>query len=163
MDDSMSHAAAPQPDYYRLLGVAHNATPEDIRRAYRRAMKEIHPDTKSPDARAVAEERTKTLNIAYTTLSQTEKRRQYDDLLRASAVQDQIMSRYAGDMITPNPRSSAQRPPPRYQSERQRQEQQSADRSAMSSLFYVFGGAALFVILAIAMFAVIGLVIGRVF
>ncbi len=158
----MSHSATHQPDYYQLLGVAKNATADDIRRAYRTAMKNIHPDTKSPDARTLAEERTKALNVAYATLSQPEKRRGYDDRLRAMAVQDQIMARYAGDMIVPNPAAAAQ-PPPKFVTERQRREQLAADRSAMSSLFYVFGGAALFVILAIVMFAIVGLVIGRVF
>ena len=160
----MPSTATRQPDHYQLLGVAKNATVEDIRRAYRRAMKEIHPDTKSPEARANAEERSKVLNVAYSTLSQPEKRRAYDDRLRAEAVQDQIMARYAGDMITPNPAARVHHQPvSRYQSERQRLEQQAADRSAMSSLLYIFGGAALFVILAIIMFAVVGLIIGRMF
>ncbi|MCC6703360.1 MAG: DnaJ domain-containing protein [Thermomicrobiales bacterium] len=160
----MTRSATSQTDYYRLLGVASSASADEIRRAYRAAMKEIHPDRQSPEARLLAEERTKTLNIAYTTLSQPEKRRKYDDLLRATAVQDQIMSRYAGDMITTNPPPNAMRPPAnRHLTERQRREQQAADRSAFSSLFYVFGGAALFVILAIAMFAVVGLILGRLF
>jgi hypothetical protein len=77
-------------------------------------------------------------------------------------VQDQIMARYAGDMITNSPASNIP-PPPRYRTEQERRELQAADRSATSSLFYVFGGAALFVILAIAMYAVIGLIFGQVF
>jgi curved DNA-binding protein CbpA len=158
----MPSTATRQLDHYQLLGVAKNATAEQITRAYRSAMKETHPDRQSPEARQLAEERAKILNIAYTTLSQPEKRRKYDDILRASSIQDQIMSRYAGDMITNNPAARNQ-PPPRYQTERERKEQQAADRDATSSLFYVFGGATLFVILAIAMFAVVGLILGRIF
>lgn len=162
----MTRTSTQPTDYYQLLGVAHNASAEEIRRAYRAAMKDIHPDRQSPDARQAAEERAKRLNVVYTTLSQPEKRRQYDQALRAAAVQEEIMARYAGDMIT-NPRAD-NRPlePPvrsRYQSERQRREQKAADRSATSSLFFVFGGAALFVILAIVMFAVVGLIVDRLF
>lgn len=157
----MPSSTTRQPDYYRMLGVAPNATPDQIRRAYRAAMKEIHPDLQSPAARYSAEERSKVLNAAYTTLAQPEKRRKYDDMLRASAVQEQIMSRYAGEMITPQPRPNT--PPPRYRTERERQEQRAADRSATSSLFYVFGGATLFVVLAIIMYAVVGLLFNQLF
>lgn len=158
----MGPSVTRKPDYYTLLGVSPSATPEEIRRAYRKAMKENHPDRQTPEARLGAEERAKTLNVAYTTLSQPERRRQYDSALRASAVQDQIMSRYAGDMRIPNGARdpvTGQTVRPRYQSERARQEAMKADRSATSSLFFVFGGAALFVVLAIVMFAIIGLVI----
>lgn len=158
----MGKSATRQPDYYKLLGVSYSATPEEIRRAYRKAMKENHPDRQTPDARLGAEERAKTLNVAYTTLSQPERRRQYDTALRAATVQDQIMSRYTGDMHIPNNARDPFTGQPvrtRYQSERARQEQMKADRSATSSLFFVFGGAALFVVLAILMFAVIGLLI----
>ena len=159
----MTRSATRQPDYYKLLGVAYTATPDEIRRAYRTAMKEIHPDRQTPEARLAAEERAKTLNVAYTTLSQPESRRKYDTALRASAVQEQIMSRYTGDMHVPKNAHdpfTGQPPtarPTRYQSERARQEQKKADHSATSSLLIVFGGAALFVVLAIIMFAVVGL------
>jgi DnaJ-class molecular chaperone len=164
----MTRSATRQPDYYKLLGVAHNATPEEIRRAYRTAMKEVHPDRQTPEARLAADERAKTLNVAYTTLSQPERRRKYDTSLRASAVQEQIMSRYTGDMhISKDARDPFTGQPPtmrprRYQTEQVRQEQQKADRSASSSLLFVFGGAALFVVLAIVMFAVVSLVISSV-
>jgi DnaJ-class molecular chaperone len=158
----MGQSATRQPDYYKLLGVPSSATPEEIRRAYRKAMKDIHPDRQTPEDRLGAEERAKTLNAAYTTLSQPERRRQYDSTLRAAVVQDQIMQRYTGDMHIPgNARDPFTGQPvrPRYPSERARREQEQADRSATSSLFFVFGGAALFVVLAILMFAIIGLAI----
>jgi len=163
----MTRTATRQPDYYKLLGVAATASPDEIRRAYRAALKEIHPDRQTPEARLAAEERAKTLNVAYTTLSQPERRQKYDTSLRAAAVQEQIMSRYTGDMHIPknarDPFTGQPVParPTRYQSEQTRREQAKADRSATSSLFFVFGGAALFVVLAIVMFAVVSLVISR--
>ena len=62
-------------DYYTLLGVARNASEEDIRRAFRRKAMEYHPDrNKNPDA----EEKFKEINEAYQVLSDSKKRVQYD-------------------------------------------------------------------------------------
>ena len=67
-------------DYYTLLGVARNASEEDIRRAFRRKAMEFHPDrNKSPDA----EEKFKEINEAYQVLSDSKKRGQYDRFGRA--------------------------------------------------------------------------------
>ena len=65
----------PDQDYYTLLGVARNASEEDIRRAFRRKAMEFHPDrNKNPDA----EEKFKEINEAYQVLSDSKKRAQYD-------------------------------------------------------------------------------------
>ena len=65
----------PDQDYYALLGVARNASEEDIRRAFRRKAMEYHPDrNKNPDA----EEKFKEINEAYQVLSDSKKRAQYD-------------------------------------------------------------------------------------
>ncbi|MDR0431942.1 MAG: molecular chaperone DnaJ [Bifidobacteriaceae bacterium] len=63
-------------DYYETLGVARNASPEDIKKSYRRLCRELHPDVAgaSPDA----EERIKDVNRAYQVLSDPDKRQQYD-------------------------------------------------------------------------------------
>lgn len=62
-------------DLYEILGVEHDATQEDIKRAYRRLAREYHPDvSQSHDA----EERFKEIAAAYEILSDPEKRRQYD-------------------------------------------------------------------------------------
>jgi DnaJ-class molecular chaperone len=64
-------------DPYKVLGVARNASDEDIRRAYRKLAKELHPDL-NPANRASAEERFKKVSAAYDIIGDPEKRRQYD-------------------------------------------------------------------------------------
>jgi molecular chaperone DnaJ len=62
-------------DYYADLGVARDASPEDIKRAYRKAARRLHPDV-NPGAEA--EEQFKKVSQAYDVLSDAEKRRSYD-------------------------------------------------------------------------------------
>ncbi|MGH2724870.1 MAG: molecular chaperone DnaJ [Actinomycetota bacterium] len=62
-------------DLYDVLGVPRRASQEDIRKAYRRLAREHHPDV-STDPQA--EHRIKEINLAYHTLSDPARRRQYD-------------------------------------------------------------------------------------
>jgi molecular chaperone DnaJ len=62
-------------DYYEILGVDHDAAPEEIKRAYRRLAREHHPDVAGNDG---SEERFKEVSRAYEVLSNPEKRRIYD-------------------------------------------------------------------------------------
>ncbi len=63
------------PDLYEVLGVARDASGEDIKRAYRRMARELHPDV---NADPEAERRFKEVTAAYETLSDPARRRQYD-------------------------------------------------------------------------------------
>ena len=64
-------------DPYAILGVAKSASDEDIRRAFRRLAKELHPDL-NPANRARTEERFKKVSQAYELLSDPQKRRAFD-------------------------------------------------------------------------------------
>ena len=64
-------------DYYQVLGVPREATPETIKKAYRRLALQWHPD-RNPENKAQSEERFKEAAEAYSVLSDSQKRAQYD-------------------------------------------------------------------------------------
>jgi DnaJ-class molecular chaperone len=66
-------------NYYIILGVDRGANPGQIKHAYRRIAKQLHPDRLSPSADAG---KFMEVKEAYDTLADAEKRRCYDDELR---------------------------------------------------------------------------------
>lgn len=68
-------------DYYEILGVARNATDEEIKKAYRKRAHQYHPDKNAGDK--VSEEKFKEISEAYEVLKDPQKRRAYDTYGRA--------------------------------------------------------------------------------
>ncbi|MCI5108224.1 MAG: DnaJ domain-containing protein [Candidatus Pacebacteria bacterium] len=61
-------------DYYKILGVEKNASPDEIKKAFRKMAHKYHPDKKDGD-----EKKFKEVNEAYTVLSDQKKRAEYDN------------------------------------------------------------------------------------
>lgn len=70
-------------DYYATLGVAKDATADEIKKAYRRLAREHHPDARPDDARAEA--RFKEIGEAYAVVGDPATRKEYDELRRLGA------------------------------------------------------------------------------
>jgi curved DNA-binding protein len=67
--------SSPDKDFYQILGVARDASQDDIQRAYRKLARQYHPDVNADPA---AEERFKDVSEAYDVLSDPQTRRRYD-------------------------------------------------------------------------------------
>lgn len=92
-------------DYYATLGVATDATEEEIGRAFRALAKQLHPDRFGDDS--IEAERFKLVTRAYEVLSNPEQRRDYDGVDRTEMTLNGVRRR------PPNPMGSVPKPPAR--------------------------------------------------
>ena len=83
---------------YGVLGLSREASQDDIRTAYRRLVREHHPDHNPDDPSA--EERFKEIQQAYEVLSNPEKRREYDQRFHASAARRSGKPRAGTERVT---------------------------------------------------------------
>src|SRR3954449_4428610 len=67
-------------DYYKVLGVPSGASHDEIRKAYRKLSKQLHPDSGGD------EERFKEVSAAYDVLGDEAKRKEYDDVRRLGPI-----------------------------------------------------------------------------
>ncbi len=65
-------------DYYQVLGIPRSASADDIKKAYRRLARQVHPDLHSGAKKAEMEKKFKELNEAHEVLSDPDKRKKYD-------------------------------------------------------------------------------------
>lgn len=84
----------PVKDYYKILGVAKNASDDEIKKAFRKLARAHHPDA-NPGNKA-SEEKFKEVSEAYEILSDDEKRKQYDMLRANPFAQQGGFNRQAG-------------------------------------------------------------------
>lgn len=66
-------------DYYGVLGVSESASPDEVKKVYRKLAVKFHPD-KNPDNPKAAEAKFKEISEAYFVLSDPERRSQYDQM-----------------------------------------------------------------------------------
>lgn len=95
------YSAIGDKDYYEILGVSRDSAVEEIRDSYYHLVKHYHPDV-NPNAdqetRAKAEEIFTRITTAYETLSQGDKRSQYDSHEELSALKSQAKYIYEAEM-----------------------------------------------------------------
>ncbi len=155
------------PDHYEILGVRADATPIEITRAYRRAMKRSHPDRQPEGGREGAEAEARRINAAYATLSRPEQRRRYDQARRQLATDDAVMGRYVNSGFSPDVVSQAKReanqPYRRKLTPAEERDLRRAENAVYAHLGLAFGGFVLGIVVVVVAAAIVTAVVRAVF
>lgn len=77
---------------YDILEVSRKASKEVIEKAYKTLAKKYHPDLQTPENKAIAEEKMKKINEAYSILSDESKRQEYDEKLEQIDEQNKVQN-----------------------------------------------------------------------
>lgn len=87
-------------NYYQILQIDVNASPEIVEKAYKTLVKKYHPDLQDETQKKVFQEILKEINEAYETLSNTQKRKEYNTYLNNTFVSRQAFDKlYAENQI----------------------------------------------------------------
>ena len=92
-------------NYYELLEVSENASPEVIEKAYKTLVKKYHPDLQPENKKKEAENKIKEINEAYEILSNSVKKSNYDNELKLEKKQKE-QAKYANFNQTQNRQST---------------------------------------------------------
>lgn len=76
-------------NYYEILEVSQNASPEVIEKAYKALVKKYHPDLQPENKKQEAENKIKIINEAYEILSNKEKKINYDEQLKIQKIKEE--------------------------------------------------------------------------
>lgn len=152
----------PRENYYAILDVSVDATREEIVGAYRRLMRESHPDrVRDVSQRAGAEERAKRLNAAYSVLSRPDVRREYDQAMRRTLMAQAVLDRHRTSTVPARPVAPTRTPSESRARRRARRAavrdaQRVAYRRSLLQVVFAFGGIC---VLLLALIVVISLLV----
>ena len=80
-------------NYYKILEVDRDASPEVIEKAYKTLVKKYHPDLQEANLRKISEEKIKVINQAYEVLSNPNSRAKYDETLKQNEISEEDFNR----------------------------------------------------------------------
>lgn len=117
-------------NYYEILEVAKNASPEVIEKAYKTLIKKYHPDLQPEEQKKDAENKVKLINEAYDILSNPAKKSEYDNKLQQIEHQKEIEMQKQVQNYHPNSASATttKKAPSKTVSTQQNSYQEQIDR-----------------------------------
>lgn len=88
-----------EENFYDILEINKNASPEIVEKAYKTLVKKYHPDLQDNNLKIKYEEKIKKINEAYETLSNSEKRKNYDLFLKNNEITEEAYNNLYNENI----------------------------------------------------------------